>query len=393
MPWKNAHLMSIRHNFVLQALSPGSNISALCRDYNVSRKTGYKWLHRYRIGGVLALDNLDRGPSAGRPLKVSAEMAIEVLNIRDAHPTWGARKLQVMLKRQYPAKEVPSERTIGRILTRAGRVKPRRVRGRKSSPSKRPNLEITGSNQVWTVDFKGWWRTGTGRRVEPLTVRDAHSRFLLAVRVPRTIRTEDVRPIFEELFRRFGMPDAILSDNGSPFASRGQSGLTKLSAWWVALGIQHVRSRPGCPQDNGGHERMHLDMKRELQNHPAWNVEEQQVACERWRHEFNEVRPHEALGQATPSSVYRRSKRVFPSSALQCVYPSEWSTRRVQKGGTVRYNGYQRHVSAALRGYDIGFESLDGPYFRVWFAGLCLGVGRLPWKQPLRPPGTDVTQL
>jgi putative transposase len=385
--------MSLRHNFVLRALQSEVNFADLCRQFNISRKTGYKWVQRYKDGGVRGLDDHTTGPDPRHPIRASADVAIEVLGIRKAHPTWGARKIKAILERQMSRQDVPSASTINRILVRSGCVKPRIKRRRKTSPAKKPTVVAERNNQLWTIDFKGWWRTGQGSRVEPLTVRDAHSRFVLAVRVLPSISTEDVQPVFEELFERFGMPEAILSDNGAPFASRGQSGLTKLSAWWLALGIQVLRSRPGCPQDNGGHERMHRDIKAELQNHPSWSLPEQQAACDLWRKDFNHYRPHQALGQIPPADVYQRSPRAYPGGAPQPEYPLGFETRRVQKPGTVRYLGYQRHVSSALAGWDVGIEPRDGPNFRVWFAGICLGIGHLPWEAPLRPPGPDVPVL
>lgn len=393
MPWKEANRMSLRHDFVLRALEPDINFADLCRQFNISRRTGYKWVQRFKEGGAAALDDRTTGPSLQHPIRASADATIEILRVRKAHPTWGARKIKAVLERQMPGHGIPSVSTIDRVLRRAGCIKPRSKKRRKTSPGKKPTVVPARNNQLWTIDFKGWWRTGAGRRVEPLTVRDAHSRFVLAVRVLPSTSTESVQPVFVELFERFGMPEAILSDNGAPFASRGQSGLTRLSAWWLALGIQLIRSRPGCPQDNGGHERMHRDIKAELQNHPSWTLPEQQAACDLWRKEFNHYRPHAALGQVPPADVYRRSPRVYPGAAPQPVYPAGFETRRVQKPGTIRYAGYQRHVSAALAGWDVGIEPRDGAAFQVWFAGICIGLGHLPWEAPLRPPGADVPIL
>jgi putative transposase len=224
-------------------------MSALCRDFKVSRKTGYKWLKRYRERGVRGLEDVRSGPRPGRsPLRTSAEMAIEIINLRRRHATWGSRKLHAVLKREWPADEVPSRRTVERVLQEAGLVAPRKVRRRKhSGPEAAPVVVVDAPNDLWTVDFKGWWRALNGKKIEPLTVRDQFSRFVLCSEVVKAPSTEDVRAAFEALFIDHGMPRAIQSDNGPPFATTQSAvGLTRLSAWWVSLGIRFVRSRVGC---------------------------------------------------------------------------------------------------------------------------------------------------
>lgn len=386
MPWKDQDLVNQRHEFVLRALEPGANISALCRELPVSRKTAYKWLKRFRERGVLGLEELERGP-ARTPLACTADVAVEVLALRRAHPTWGARKLRAVLLRDRSASEVPSSRTIGRVLHRAGECKPRRARKRrKAARGQAPEVVVEGPNDLWTVDFKGWWRTRDGSKCEPLTVRDAWSRYVLTIDVLEKPSYELVREVFERLFEAYGLPKALLSDNGPPFvATSGQVGHTRLSAWWASLGIRVVRSRPGCPQDNGGHERMHRDMAAELELNPAAEPSEQQKSCSRWRVEFNHHRPHQALEQSTPASVYRKSRRVYPSSPPELVYPEWMATRRVSCSGALRWRGYHRHLSTGLAGHNVGVEDLGSKRFRVWFGPECIGEGVLPWVAPLGP--------
>lgn len=401
MPWKTKSAMERRHEFVLRANAPGANRRALCREYGIAPNTGYRWLRRFRELGLRGLDNRRSGPVPGRsPLKISPEMTIEVLRLRRLHPTWGSAKLRAVLDREWHGAAVPSTRTIDRVLRQAGLTARRRKRRTTYiGPLEAPEIDVQEPNDLWTVDFKGWWRAGNGQKVEPLTVRDQHSRFMLCIELVDAPSIAAVRPVFESLFIDYGLPRAILTDNGSPFATtKSPIGLTRLSAWWVSLGIRVVRSRVGCPQDNGGHERMHRDMKAELQRRPAWDRHQQQDHCDLWRHEFNCVRPHQALGQKSPVSVYRGSPRVFPASKQVPVYPSDFAVRKVTPSGTVRYSGHQRYLSVALEGHHVGFEPLDDKRFRVWFFDQCLGEGRLPWKAAIRPltqdqQPTQTTQL
>ena len=312
---------------------------------------------------------------------------MEIVNLRQAHPTWGPKKLRAVMLRTRAPEEVPSARTIGRVLERAGLVAFRRQRRRRRGGEvARPGVLVVKPNDVWTVDFKGWWRTRDSKKCEPLTIRDAHSRYLLAIEVLPSTSYDHARAVFEQVFRDYGMPDVMLSDNGSPFANtQALKGLTRLSAWWVALGIRVVRSRVGCPQDNGGHERMHRDMAKELERFPARTIPEQQRACDRWRHEFNEHRPHESLGMKSPADVYRRSFKLFPEAPLALVYPEHMESRLISSAGTMRYAGKQRFLARGLAGHRVGVEPLPENRFKVWFADICLGVGRLPWTAPLVP--------
>lgn len=395
MPWIETDALSERTDFILRSQEPGANFAALCREYGISRKTGYKWRKRWKERGFRGLREMDRGVRPGAsPLACTAEMALAVVEIRRIHPTWGAKKIHAVLKREHPGEDVPSRPTIGRILKREGLTEKRPKRRRKVGPGKRPEVVVEAPNDLWTADFKGWWSSLGGRRCEPLTVRDAFSKKVLAVHLVAATSIEEVRAVFEDLFRRYGMPKAILTDNGPPFAANNSKvGLTKLSAWWVALGIRWHRSRPGCPQDNGAHERMHRDMKAELQLSPEVDLERQQVACERWRRAYNAERPHEALGMKVPNDVYRRSRRPFPEGELQLVYPEAFKERRVTSQGTVRFHSRPELLSRGLAGQTVAFERLVDGRVRVWYARFCLGVAELPWTGELRPPGRGVETL
>jgi transposase InsO family protein len=372
MPWPTRSIVSVRQEFVLKVLAGEQTVADLCRQFGISRETGYKWLRRYRESGLSGLIDQSRRPRSNAR-QTSNDVVLEVIRLRQAHPSWGPRKLWVVLSRTYSAKELPTPETLARILKRAGLVKRRRYRpvSRGAIP-RAPRYSVEGPNDLWTVDFKGWWRTGDGRRCEPLTVRDAFSRYVLAVRLLPSTRERHVREVFERLFDEYGLPKAIQSDNGPPFASmRGLAGLTKLSAWWVSLGIEHVRGRPGCPQDNGGHERMHADMRIEIECDAAENRAAQQRVCDDWRTTFNHVRPHEALDMKTPGELYHPSPRR-PGRIILGGHPDGCEIVDVRYGA-VRFGRYHIYVSLALSGYPVGLQRISPREVRVWFFDLLLG--------------------
>lgn len=367
--------MSLKLEFVEKASQPGVQMAELCREYGVSRQTGYKWLRRHREEGADGLEERSRRPKLV-PLGTAEDIVMDILAARTKHPRWGAKKLVKVLSGKW-GDETPSVATVSRVLKRQGMIRARRKHPRPMSlVHGRPNVSATAPNDVWTVDFKGWWKSLDGQRCEPLTVRDAFSRFVLAVRLVRT-STEEVRAVFEKLFAKHGVPEVIQCDNGVPFISvQARGGLTRLSAWWVSLGIRVVRSRPGCPQDNGAHERMHRDMRSDLQAFPTPTRRTEQLACDRWRQEFNHVRPHEALGGKTPSELYVPSKRhpvVRPAA-----YPASWTTRLVSRNGMVSVNGTALAIGSGLKGYHIALEPLGGEKHRIWFRDVELGFIDVP---------------
>ena len=374
MPWKARCALHLREEFVLRARAVGAKIAPLCREYGVSRKTAYKWLDRFEKRGVEGLFDMDRRPHRS-PLRVSAEMTLEVIRVRQLHPTWGPRKIVDVLAREHPGQDVPSARTVARILIRAAMVAQRPRRRRWKGSSHAPRVQAEQPNDLWTVDFKGWWQTRDGQHCEPLTVRDAISRYVLCVQVHAGTATDPVRRDFERLFRLYGLPRAIQSDNGVPFVStRNPIGLTSLAAWWISLGIELVRSRKGAPQDNGAHERMHVDMFRELEMCASLNAFEQQKACDRWRRDFNYVRPHEALSMKRPADCYRRSPRNFQDRPVLIDYPKALEVRTVDANGSIKYAGKRFFVSEALRGLAVALETLDLQTRRIWFCEKNLGA-------------------
>lgn len=362
--------MSQKQEFV-ERVAKGEKVAALSREYGVSRETGHKWVKRFKEKGYEGLEEQSRRPKAA-PLATAEDLVIATLQAREAHPRWGPIKLHGLLRRRF-GDQTPSARTISRILRRANVVRERRKRRPLSVVERAPTALAQAPNDVWTVDFKGWWQTLNGDRCEPLTVRDAYSRFLLAV-VVCSAKKRDVRPVFEKLFRRHGLPRAIQCDNGVPFvAVQARAGLSSLSAWWISLGIRLVRSRPGCPQDNGGHERMHSDVRADVQARPAATREEQQRVIDRWRQEFNHVRPHQALGNKTPAEVYKVGEhRRGPLKAF--AYPKHFYVRRAGSAGFVHFRGDNLMVGAPFRGLTLGIEILDALHVRLWLHDVDLGV-------------------
>jgi transposase InsO family protein len=370
--------MKLKQEFVLAALAPGANMAELCREHGISRKTGYKWVGRFREGGMAALEDESRRPHSS-PLRASGDAVIEVVALRAERPRWGPKKLRAVLLRRLSESEVPSVRTIARILERAGMVERRRrpstaALGR---PEGAPEVEVAGPNDLWTVDFKGWWRSGDGARCEPLTVRDAHSRFVLCASLMTTPNAQSVREEFDRLFDRFGLPRVIQVDNGSPFAcTRARGGMTTLSAWWVSLGIRFVRGRPAHPQDNGGHERMHFDMRFDVEDHAGATLAAQQAQLDVWREEFNHVRPHEALDQEVPASLYKRSPRRMRGPKPP-RYPADFEVRRVSAKGSIKYGGQHVRVGDGLRHQLVAVRRLEKSKVELRYYDIDLGHAEL----------------
>jgi transposase InsO family protein len=290
-----------------------------------------------------------------------------MVRLKQAHRHWGPRKIRELYLRRHGT--AASESSFKRVLERAGLTQRRRRQRATEAGRLWSARRGQAPNEVWTVDFKGWWYDGQGKRCEPLTVRDEHSRYVLELRRMSDARTATVRACFERLFERQGLPGAIRSDNGSPFASvRGLLGLSRLSAWWVALGIDLERGRPGHPQDNGGHERLHRDIGTELE--PAGTVE--QEALDLWRQEFNHERPHEALGMRCPAEVYQRSERRYEGTPEDVSYPG-MESRRVSKIGTIQWAGQVLFITGSLAGWSVGLKPGVCGRLEVWFGRLLLG--------------------
>jgi len=348
-----------RIRFCREALRADVGLSALCARFQISRVTGYTWIRRFEQEGARGLQYQPKG---GRTRPVSRRVKVwaeELKSLRKRHPSWGARKLLSVVQREHPRAQLPSERTVDRLLQQAGLLGARRMRSKRGPQLPAPvGRVVRASNEVWTVDFKGWFRVGVGERCEPLTVRDLYSRMLLGVRAVPQPSEAAVRQEMRVLFRRYGLPKVIRVDNGPPFGAKyqgGALGLTHLSAWWLLLRIEVEFTRRGCPQDNGAHEQMHRVLKAEMASPPAATLAAQQRRMERWRRHYNEQRPHEALDLQVPASLYRLSRRGY-RPAVPWVYSPRWQVRRVSAKGTIRWEGRVRGVGLAFAGASVGLK-------------------------------------
>lgn len=355
--------MDLRKEFVLKAMHT-SNFRELCQEYGISTKTGYKWRDRLLRFGYERMGELSRRPRS-HANQLPEAVICDIVKLKLAHRRWGPRKVRAIYQRAHA--EVPSESSFKRVLKAAGLVEKRRLRPRSEAGRINSGRKATAPNEIWSVDFKGWWHGANGQRCEPLTVRDECTRYVLEVRAVADAGTQTVRVCFERLFERYGLPQAIRSDNGPPFASStGVLGLSKLSAWWVVLGIDLERSRPGCPQDNGAHERLHLDIERELRG------EQQQASFDEWRRTFNQDRPHEALAMKRPAELYQPSARKFEGTPEDLIYP-KMQRRRVGKKGSIRYGKHWVFISTALSGWSVGVEPSGPGKFNIYFGRLLIG--------------------
>ncbi len=358
--------MQEKLRFMLEYERDEVTMKELCDRYEISRETGYVWLRRYRAYGLEGLLELNRAP-VRHPNQTPQAVERAVLELREAHMRWGPRKLKRVLERDQPGRRWPTTSTIGELVKRAGLVVPRKKR-RKSEPYSEPLAHANRCNRVWCADFKGWFRTQDGTRVDPLTITDAYSRYLLRGQAVEKTDSERVRAIFEAAFREYGMPEAIRTDNGAPFASTAVGGLSRLAVWWIKLGIVAERIEAGHPEQNGRHERMHRTMKQEVAMPPAEDWRAQQRALDRFRQEYNEVRPHEALEMQTPSSVYAPSAREYPARVPEPEYPDTMLVRSVHKTGCFTWKKYNVFLSEVLWGERIGLLPMEDDWFTVYFA-------------------------
>lgn len=369
MPWKESKTMDLRVQLIHDH-EEGESISALSEIYGVARKTIYKWLERHDAAGVAGLADRSRAPQHC-PHKLSADVIAEIIAARQRW-NWGPRKLRVKLAAAQPKIIWPAESTIGEVLKRAGLTHRRKPRVR-TPPYGQPFASVAAANQTWCADFKGWFRTADGKRCDPLTISDAHSRYLLRCQITPKADSIHVAAIFDAAFREYGLPLVIHTDNGVPFASCAPGGLSRVSMRWVKLGIVPQRSRPASPQDNGRHERMHATLQQATLQPPERNARRQQAAFDRFLHEYNHDRPHEALDDATPASCYTASCRQMPRRVPELEYGDDVMVRRISQQGSLKVNGARTFVSEIFAHEWMGLRALDERYAEVLYGPITVG--------------------
>ena len=361
-----------RLQFIEECKSQEWSMAEVCRRFEISRTTGYKWLERFDAGGVEALRDGSHAPHHN-PRQVLVEVEDAIVEARGKHPHWGPVKLRTWLDRTAPEIQWPAPSTIGEILRRHGLAVPRKRRPR-AVPNSQPLQHAREANLVWCADFKGWFRCQDGSRCDPLTITDGYSRFLLRCQAVKNPDTWYTKPLFEATFREYGLPGCIRIDNGAPFASVGIGGWSELSVWWIKLGIRPERIEPGKPAQNGRHERMHRTLKQETALPPRANLREQQNTFDLFRHEYNYERPHQALQGRTPAECYQGSLLPYRGRPREIVYPTDYEVRWVTEGGQIRWNSSRLFVGRALSGEPIGLEPSADGLWRIWFSFYELGV-------------------
>src|SRR2546422_7698593 len=371
MPWLETAPMEERERFIRDDRLALYTMTELCERYGISRKTGYKWLARFDAGGRAGLDDRSRAPHQC-PHRIADHVAALICTARRQHPSWGPDKLLDWLGPRHPTVEFPAVSTAGDLLARRGLVKKRRRRRHYQHPGVVP-ITTVHPNDLWTADFKGHFRTRDGVYCYPLTVADQHTRYLLACHGLLSTKGLGVRPVFDRLFREYGLPDAIRTDNGVPFATTGIHGLSQLNVWWLRLGIQHQRTRPASPQENGAHERMHKTLKAEAIRPPRATLAPQQRAFNRFRVEYNDERPHQFLEGATPASRYRASPRPYTGTLPPIEYPGHFLVKRITNAGTFRFKKRLLFIANALKQHTIGLEEVADGISAIHFCRGLLG--------------------
>ena len=372
VPWKNVSPEMEQIQFIESWEQGRKSFVELCRAFDISRKTGYKRVRRFKAWSWEGLGDQSRAPH-NHPNQTEGAVAERIIAARLEHPTWGPKKLVAWLRNREPEAPWPAHSTAGDLLDRAGLVQRRKGR-RRSAPWSQPLVTAESPNDLWCIDFKGWFRTGNGVRVDPLTLADAASRYLLVCHGLERPRGPEVRRVMERAFREYGLPWVIRSDNGPPFASTGLGGLSPLGVWWVKLGILPERTQPGHPEQNGRLERLHRTLKAETASPPQATPRKQQRAFSGFRASYNEERPHEALGQTPPAKWYRPSARAYPGKVGSPEYGAEITVRMVKTNGEIKWNGERIYLSESLRGEPVGLAPVDDRYWSIRYGPLHIGL-------------------
>jgi putative transposase len=371
MPWRQTSPMDQKTQFIADYLRDRLSVTELCALYGVSRKTAYKWIDRSLTHGPQGLEERSRRPRTS-PRHTPDHVVAAILDARRRHPSWGAKKLVSLLSTRHPRWPWPARSTICDILSRHHLVPKRRQRRAIGHPGK-PTSHIAAPNEVWSADFKGHFKTGDGRYCYPLTIADGYRRFLLGCEALSSTRVQEAKPVFMRVFKEFGLPQRIRTDNGVPFATNTLGRLSQLSAWWVRLGILPEFIEPGKPHQNGRHERMHRTLKAETTRPPGATLRAQQQQFNHFRDEFNHERPHEALDMHTPAAYYAPSPRKMPHKLPPLEYPDRFEVRYVSANGGIRWNHQWVNVSHTCVGDYVGLEEIDDGVWNVYFGPLKLG--------------------
>jgi putative transposase len=370
MPWNAKDVERERMRFVALAEEKLYTMSELCARFGVTRQAGYGLLARHRERGIDGLKDKSRAPK-NSPQRISEEVQALLLETRRLHPDWGPRTILPYLEGKKLGLVLPAPSTAGDLFSRAGLVQQRRPKRRWAHPG-RSSIIANAPNDVWTTDFKGEFRTRDRQYCYPLTIADAHTRYLLACDGLRSTEHRGAIAVFERVFRAAGLPRAIRSDNGGPFATKAIGGLSRLNVWWTKLGIRHDRGRPGHPEDNGSHERMHRTLKRKTVYPAAANAAEQQERFEEFRAEYNEERPHHGIGKVTPGSLYVVSTREMPDHIPEPEYPGQCQIRRVRANGILYFKDQTLFLSELLIGEDVALEETGDGVWSIYFYDLLL---------------------
>lgn len=371
MPWSNLSPMDHKTQFIADFLRHTLSITELCTHYSISRKTAYKWINRYQQDSISGLEDRSRKPKSC-PHQTDPVIVEALVDARRLHPTWGPKKLLKLLSKRDPHLIWPARTTVCDLLARHGLVKKPRKRRHLSHPGK-PSSIISAPNQVWCADFKGQFKTRDGIYCYPLTITDGFSRYLIGCQGLLTTECVSAKEVFQKAFRKFGLPERIRTDNGVPFATVSLGRLSRLSAWWIRLGVVPELIEPGKPQQNGRHERMHRTLKAETTRPAAGNLRAQQRKFNAFREEYNEVRPHEAIKLETPASLYQSSLRPYPEKLPELQYPAHYETRYVSYNGGIRWRSDWVNVSICCAGQYVGLEEIDNGIWNVYFGPVKLG--------------------
>jgi putative transposase len=371
MPWSRTSPMDQKTQFIADYLRQRQSISELCTNFGISRKTGYKWIDRYLHDGPAGLENRSTKPYTA-PNRTLQHIVDALIELRTHHPSWGAGKLLAVIERRHRGWELPARSTACEILKRQGLVPRKRTRRKIGHPGA-PVSAILAPNDCWCADFKGQFKTMDGVYCYPLTITDGDSRFLLGCQALDSTRVEEAKPVFTRIFKEYGLPTRIRTDNGVPFATNTLARLSRLSAWWVRLGVLPELIEPGKPQQNGRHERMHRTLKAETTRPPSNSRLAQQRRFDHFRQEFNFERPHEALEMQTPASRYSASSRAMPDKLPPLDYPQSFEVRYVSANGGIRWSRQWVNVSVTCAGEYVGLEEIDDGVWNVYFGPLKLG--------------------